>query len=57
VREFGYRYWRVETPLFNVQNFNRRDKDIFGGRTVLALLAVPEENDIDVMFDGCSEMS
>jgi hypothetical protein len=57
VREFGYRCWRMETPLFNVHNFNRRDADIFGGRTALALLAVPEETDVDVMFDGCSELS
>jgi hypothetical protein len=57
VREFSYRCWRLETALFNAQNFNRRDEDIFSGRTELALLAIPEETNIDVSFDGCSEVS
>jgi len=57
VREFSYRCWRMETALFNAQNFNRRDEDIFGDRTELALLAIPEETNIDVSFDGCSELS
>ncbi len=30
-REFGYRCWRMETALFNPQNFNRRETDIFDG--------------------------
>jgi hypothetical protein len=46
----------METPLFNAQNFNRRDEDIFGGRTELALLAIPEETNVDVSVDGCSEL-
>jgi precorrin-6B methylase 2 len=45
VKEFSYRCWRIETPLFDPANFNRRDDDIFGGRTALALAAVPEEMD------------
>jgi hypothetical protein len=57
VREFSYRCWRLETALFNAQNFNRRDEDIFGGKTELALLAIPEETNIDVNFDGCSEVT
>jgi tetratricopeptide (TPR) repeat protein/tRNA A58 N-methylase Trm61 len=56
VREFGYRCWRMKTPFFNAQNFNRRDTDIFRGRTALSLLAVPEESDVEVIFDGCSEV-
>lgn len=44
---FGYRCWRIETALFNPANFNRRETDIFGGRAALALMAVPEECDVD----------
>ncbi len=43
VKGYGYRCWRVETPLYDPANFNRRDDDIFGGRTALALVAIPEE--------------
>jgi hypothetical protein len=44
--DIGYRCWRVETPLFNPANFNRRDDDIFGGRQSFALLAIPEEREV-----------
>jgi hypothetical protein len=47
----------VETAWFNVQNFNRRDDDIFAGRTALALVAVPEEREADMAQDGCVELS
>ena len=54
--EFSYRCWRMETALFNPENFNRRDTDLFSGRTSLALLAIPEEIDVDVVLDGCVEL-
>jgi FkbM family methyltransferase len=57
VREFGYRRWRMETPLFDPKNFNRRYDDIFSGATALALLAIPEEVEADVALDGCVELS
>jgi tetratricopeptide (TPR) repeat protein len=56
VKELGYRCWRMETALFNPENFNRRDTDIFSGRTALALLAIPEEIDVDIALDGCVEL-
>jgi tetratricopeptide (TPR) repeat protein len=56
-REFGYRCWRMDTALFNPANFNRRETDIFSGRTALALLAIPEEIDVDIALDGCVELS
>ncbi len=31
VKGYGYRCWRIETPLFDPANFNRRDDDIFAG--------------------------
>ncbi len=55
-REFGYRCWQMETPLFNPKNFNRRETDIFAGRAARALLAVPEEIDVDVALEGCIEL-
>ena len=56
-REFSYRCWRMETPLFNPQNFNRRETDIFDGGSALALLAIPEEIEVDVALDECIEIS
>jgi hypothetical protein len=55
-REFGYRCWRQETPLFNPANFNRREDDIFAGRKALALLAIPEEINVDMALPGCVEI-
>jgi len=40
------------TPLYNPQNFNRREGDIFDGRVARALLAIPEEIDVDVELPG-----
>ncbi|PWT75151.1 MAG: hypothetical protein C5B46_03070 [Proteobacteria bacterium] len=56
LREFGYRCWRVGTALFNPLNFNQRDEDIFGGRMALALLAIPEEAEVNSQFEGCIEI-
>lgn len=56
LRDFGYRRWRMETPLFNPDNFNRRDHDIFSGQSALALLAIPEEIDVDIVLDSCREI-
>jgi hypothetical protein len=57
LREFGYRRWRLETPLFNSANFNRHEVDVFAGRKAWTLLAIPEEIDVDVALDGCVELS
>jgi Glycosyltransferase family 9 (heptosyltransferase) len=57
VREYGYRCWRMTTPLFNRDNFNCRDEDIFAGGTAVALFALPEEIETDVAIDGCVELS
>jgi hypothetical protein len=56
VKAFSYRCWRLETALFNAANFNRRDADIFAGRKALALLAIPEETDVDIALDQCVEI-
>jgi len=55
-KAFSYRCWRLETALFNAANFNRRDADIFAGRKALALLAIPEEIDVDIALDQCVEI-
>ena len=56
VRELGYRTWRMETPMFSPSNFNRREDDIFGGRSALALVALPEEIDLREAPHGCVEL-
>ncbi len=56
-KEFGYRCWRQETPLFAPANFNRREDDLFAGRTAVALLAIPEEIAVDVALDACVELA
>jgi precorrin-6B methylase 2 len=54
LKEFGYRCWRMVTPQFNPDNFNRRESDIFSGRIALAVLAIPEEIEIDLALDSRS---
>ncbi|MBK7334339.1 MAG: tetratricopeptide repeat protein [Betaproteobacteria bacterium] len=56
VRELGYRTWRMETPMFSSSNFNRREDDVFGGRSALALVALPEEIDLRETPHGCVEL-
>jgi tetratricopeptide (TPR) repeat protein len=57
IAQHGYRCWRMESPLFNPNNFNRRDADIFAGATALALIAVPEEVDAGSVLDGRVELT
>jgi tetratricopeptide (TPR) repeat protein len=53
---FGYQCWRTRNPLFNPDNFYRHDQDVFSGRVADAILAIPEEIDVDVALDGCIEV-
>ncbi len=52
-RDSGYQAFKVETPLFNPDNFNSRTTDVFDGETALALLAIPEETQVDVPLEHC----
>jgi hypothetical protein len=36
----------MDTPLFNPTNFNQRNVDIFAGKIVSMLMAIPEEIDV-----------
>ena len=45
----------METSLYNPQNLYRHDQDVFGGRAVMGLLAIPEEVEVDIALDGCVE--
>jgi precorrin-6B methylase 2 len=56
LKDFGYRCWRMATPLFNAGNFNRRTEDAFSGAVALALLGVPEEIERTVTQTGCVEI-
>jgi len=54
--EYGYACWRAETSLFNPRNFNNRDRDVHSGRKALALIAFPEEFDLDLALDHCERV-
>jgi hypothetical protein len=51
VKEYGYRCWRMATPLYSADNFNRREADIFAGRIAWSVLAIPEEIEVDLALD------
>jgi tetratricopeptide (TPR) repeat protein len=57
IKEISYRCWHVERALFHPQNFGKRNDDIFGGKRSSALLAIPEEIDIDIALDNCKELT
>jgi hypothetical protein len=56
VRGFGYRCWRVESEFFRRNNFNSFETDLFPHRRAVALVAIPEESDIDITADECVEL-
>jgi hypothetical protein len=56
VRDTGYQPFKLETPFFNADNFNLRSIDVFEGKTSLALLAVPEETEVDVSLEHCVKL-
>ena len=56
-REFGYRCWRMDSPLFNPRNFNHCDANVFSNRTAVALVAIPEEMEGDLAQFSCVELS
>jgi hypothetical protein len=53
LHDFGYTCCRTDTRLFNGFNFNRRDEDIFDGRTAVVVIAYPEEDPAGQMLGGC----
>jgi len=56
VKEFSYRCWAMRTSYFNPDNFNRRTDDVFAGRAALALIAIPEEVEVDITLERCVEI-
>jgi hypothetical protein len=56
LKDHGYQCWKMTTPYFNPRNFNRRDINIFSGRSALAVLAIPEEVEATIEFDGCERI-
>lgn len=56
-REFGYRTFRLATPLHSASNFYRSDDDGDGGASMLALVAVPEEAARSEPMPGCVELT
>jgi tetratricopeptide (TPR) repeat protein len=51
---YGYRFWRVDAPVFAQKNFNRRAAPLFVAPQVHALLALPEEVDLPSDPPGCT---
>jgi hypothetical protein len=47
----------MRSLLFNPQNFNRREQDIFADETAFALVALPEESDFVALPEGCVELT
>ena len=56
-KDYGYRCWKMEAPLFNPNNFNLRTNDIFAASSAVALLAIPEESEQGMLTEGCTELS
>ena len=56
MKEFSYRCWRSQTTLFDADNFNRRTEDIHSGRAALAVLGIPEEVHVDLLFPNLVEV-
>lgn len=57
VQTFGYRLWSLKTPLFESGNFYCNRGNVFGDRTVVWLLAIPEEVTIDLPNGSFHELS
>ncbi len=53
---YGYRCWKLSSPLFRGDNFNDRGSDIFRGEVRTAIVALPEERDVDVPMPGCEPL-
>jgi tetratricopeptide (TPR) repeat protein/precorrin-6B methylase 2 len=52
-RDSGYQAFKIETPLFNAHHVNLRAMNVFEGKTSLAILAIPEETEVDVSLEHC----
>lgn len=54
LRDYGYQLLNFSAPLYNPDNYNRRDKDIFENRHAQGTLCIPEEIGVDVELDFCT---
>ncbi len=55
-RRFGYRVFRLSTPLFNPCNFNGRTDDVFAGEAAVGLFGIPEEVQAPALAGGIVEL-
>jgi hypothetical protein len=46
----------MRTSVFNLDNFNRRESDVFSGARSFALLAIPEEVEPGAPLDALVEL-
>ena len=56
LKTFGYRCWTYAVPLYNPDNFNRRDDDRTQGGYAYGIVGIPEEHDVAVQIDACKEI-
>ena len=56
MKDLSYQSWRLKTPLFNPENYNRRSDNIFPDEFALGVLSIPEEIDMDISLDGCTAL-
>ena len=56
VGRYGYRCGYRVTPLFNRENFNRREDDVTAGRSIVTVIAIAEEIDSGRAFEGATEI-
>jgi hypothetical protein len=57
VNDFGYGCWRIEMPLYNPANFNRRERDVFGDSAAAVMIALPEEVGSEPGLDGFQRLT
>jgi tetratricopeptide (TPR) repeat protein len=53
---FGYACWLHRSSVFREDNFNRAAKAVMLHETQQAILAIPEEVDVDVPLDDCTRL-
>ena len=57
MRAYGYRCWRQADGAVQSSELQSARRSVFGDRSALALLAIPEEVEVDVALPGCVELS
>jgi hypothetical protein len=57
VRSFGYRTWRLDAPLAPAVTFSGRVDAALAGRTIVVLVAMPEERQVHLELPHCTPLA